>query len=104
MFENYIDNNKNNIINSVCDLISIPSISTETKKARYPFGKECSEALKCFLELAASLGFRTKNVDGYCGYAEFGEGDELIGIIGHLDVVPAKEKDWQYSPFFPTIE
>ena len=37
------------------------------------------------------------------GFAEFGEGEELIGIIGHLDVVPAKEDDWTYSPFIPTI-
>lgn len=37
------------------------------------------------------------------GFAEFGEGEELIGIIGHLDVVPAKEEDWSYSPFVPTI-
>jgi len=37
------------------------------------------------------------------GFAEFGEGDELIGIIGHLDVVPAKEEDWSYLPFVPTI-
>lgn len=37
------------------------------------------------------------------GFAEFGEGEELIGMIGHLDVVPAKEEDWSYSPFVPTI-
>lgn len=37
------------------------------------------------------------------GFAEFGEGDELIGIVGHLDVVPAKEEDWSYLPFIPTI-
>lgn len=37
------------------------------------------------------------------GWAEFGEGKELIGIVGHLDVVPAKEEDWSYSPFVPTI-
>lgn len=40
---------------------------------------------------------------GIAGFAEFGEGDELIGIVGHLDVVPAKEEDWNYSPFTPTI-
>lgn len=37
------------------------------------------------------------------GYAEFGEGEDLIGIVGHLDVVPAIEEDWKYSPFTPTI-
>jgi succinyl-diaminopimelate desuccinylase len=56
------------------------------------------------LELGKKLGFRTKNIDGYCGYIEFGEGDELVGIIGHLDVVPAlKEDGWNTDPFNPTI-
>lgn len=103
MFETYIDKNKKNIINSVCDLITYPSISIESENPNFAFGKNCSDALKYFLKLADSLGFRTKNVDGYCGYAEFGEGNEIIGIIGHLDVVPAKEEDWEFSPFVPTI-
>lgn len=103
MFKNYIFTQKNNIISSVCDLITYPSISETTNNSHFPFGKACSDSLKYFLDLATSLGFRTKNVDGYCGYAEFGSGDELIGIVGHLDVVPAKEEDWTYSPFTPTI-
>lgn len=32
------------------------------------------------------------------GYIEFGAGSELIGIIGHLDVVPEGE-NWNYPPF-----
>lgn len=104
MFKNYIISQKQNIINSVCDLITYPSISEETNNPDIPFGKACNDALKYFLNLANSLGFKTKNVDGFCGFAEFGEGKELIGIIGHLDVVPAIEEDWNYSPFIPTIE
>ena len=104
MFEKYILENKKNIINKVCDLITFPSISEETGNLKFPFGKDCNDALKYFLNLAESLGFKTKDVDGYCGYVEFGEGQELIGIIGHLDVVPANEDDWKYSPFVPTID
>ncbi len=103
MFQKYILENRRNIVSSVCDLITFPSISEETNNSHFPFGKACSDSLKYFLSLASSLGFRTKNVDGYCGFAEFGEGEELIGIIGHLDVVPAKDEDWSYSPFVPTI-
>lgn len=104
MFKNYINSQKQNIINSVCDLITFPSISEETNNPDIPFGKSCNDALKYFLNLASSLGFRTKNVDGFCGFAEFGEGKDLVGIIGHLDVVPAIEEDWNYSPFVPTID
>lgn len=103
MFKEYIKNNSNEIVASVCDLITYPSVSNPEESSYFPFGKDCSEALKYFLNLAQNLGFRTKNVDGYCGYAECGEGEELIGIIGHLDVVPAKDEDWTYPPFIPTI-
>ncbi len=103
MFKQFIENNKKNIISSICDLITYPSVSTPTSNSHFPFGKDCSDVLKYFLSLANSLGFRTKNVDGYCGYAEFGEGSDLIGIIGHLDVVSANEDDWDFSPFIPTI-
>lgn len=103
MFQKYILENRQNIVGNICDLITFPSISEETNNSHFPFGKACSDALKYFLNLANSLGFKTKNVDGYCGWAEIGNGEELIGIIGHLDVVPAKEEDWTYSPFVPTI-
>jgi len=103
MFQKYILENRQNIVSSVCDLITFPSVSEETNNPHFPFGKACSDSLKYFLNLANSLGFRTKNIDGYCGFAEFGEGKDLIGIVGHLDVVPAKEEDWTYSPFIPTI-
>ena len=103
MFEDYIIINKKNIINSVCELITYPSISIESNNPVHPFGKNCSDCLRYFLDLANKLGFRTKNLDNYCGYAEYGDGDEIVGIIGHLDVVPANDDDWDYSPFIPSI-
>ena len=103
MFENYILNNRKKIVESVCDLITYPSISEETNNPKEPFGNSCKDVLNYFLNLANDLGFKTKNVDGYCGYVEFGEGNDLIGIVGHLDVVPANENDWTYPPFIPTI-
>ncbi len=66
MFQKYILENRQNIVGSVCDLITFPSISEETNNSYFPFGKACSDALKYFLNLADSLGFKTKNVDGYC--------------------------------------
>ena len=53
-----------------------------------PFGKGNKECLEYVLSVAKELGFETKNLDGYCGYAQVGEGDEIVGIVGHLDVVP----------------
>lgn len=98
MFDNYIDNLKNDMINELTKVISYKSISVIDSNSKYPFGEECNKCLNYVLDLAKSLGFRTKNVDGYCGYIEFGEGEELIGLIGHLDVVPVND-DWKYEPF-----
>ena len=105
MFDKYIEEKKENIINSVCDLIRFPSVSIENlDNISAPFGENCSAVLKFVLELGKSMGFRTKNIDNYCGYIEFGEGEELIGIIGHLDVVPAQKDDgWSTPPFEPSI-
>lgn len=104
MFEKSINTMKKDIIDSISTLVGFPSVSIETNDKNMPFGKDCNDALIYFLDLANKLGFKTKNVDGYCGYAEFGDGSELIGIVGHLDVVPAKSDDWSYSPFSATID
>ena len=100
--EDYIDSKKEEIIKEVCEIVKIPSvneISTDTNK---PFGENVNKALEHFLKLGERLGFRTKNIDGYCGYVEFGEGKEMLGIIGHLDVVPVGD-GWSYLPFDPVI-
>ena len=63
-----------------------------------PFGNGIADALEYVLGLCASMGMRTKNCGGYAGYAEVGEGEELIGILCHLDVVP-EGNGWDYPPF-----
>ena len=30
----------------------------------------------------------TKNLEGYAGHLEMGQGEELVGILCHVDVVP----------------
>lgn len=102
MLEKYIENHKNEIIQRTQELIQIPSVISPSNNPQHPFGESINDALEYMLKLGDRLGFRTKNIDGYCGYIEFGEGKELIGIIGHLDVVPEGE-DWKFPPFSGTI-
>ena len=63
-----------------------------------PFGEGPAAVLKEALEIASSMGFETKNLDNYCGYAQIGEGRELIGLVAHLDIVPPGE-GWETDPF-----
>ncbi len=102
MLDNYIDNLKDEIIEKTRSVIQIPSVYSDINTPSIPFGKNVNDALEYVLNLGKNLGFRTKNLDGYCGYIEFGEGKEMLGIIGHLDVVPEGE-GWTYPPFSATI-
>lgn len=65
-----------------------------------PFGEGPRKVLEAALDMLEKDGFRTVNLDNYAGYAEMGHGTQLIGIVGHLDVVPAKKEDgWDTDPF-----
>ncbi len=68
----------------------------------YPFGRGVKNALDIFLAIAEDMGFFTRNYDDFIGEVVFGEGDE-IGIIGHLDVVPAGS-GWATDPFSLTLK
>ena len=71
-------------------LVSFKTINCDDE---LPFGSENKKCLNYMLDLARKDGFKVKNLDNYCGYIEIGEGEELIGIVAHLDVVPAKNDD-----------
>ena len=101
ILNNYIDKMKDKIVNSTCEIINIPSVFDGNDGT--PFGVHTIEALNYMLDLGKSFGFKTKNIDNKCGYIEFGEGDKLLGIIAHLDVVPADD-NWIYSPFNAHID
>jgi succinyl-diaminopimelate desuccinylase len=96
---------QSDLIQSIKELVSIPSVINEDS-SNYPFGENIDRALKKTLELCESLGFKTYyDPEGYYGYAEIGQGEELVGILGHLDVVPAGALDaWSHNPFEPIIE
>ncbi len=87
---------------AVMDLVRLPSVCQEGASG-LPFGPAVDRALQKTLQIAADLGFKTHYGDGgYYGFAEVGEGAEILGILGHLDVVPAgKLEDWAHDPFDP---
>ena len=68
-----------------------------------PFGEGPAKALDCFLKIAERMGFETDNVDNYAGVVSYGEGEETVGVLAHLDVVPAG-KGWTTDPFRMVIK
>ncbi|MGB5823953.1 MAG: Sapep family Mn(2+)-dependent dipeptidase [Proteocatella sp.] len=99
-----IETNFNDFIEDLKKLISIPSVYSEDEST-YPFGEDIDRALKEMLFIAKKLGFETfYDPEGYYGYAQYGQGEEMIGILGHLDVVPAGDpKKWNTPAFEPAI-
>lgn len=83
-------------------LIAIPSVASN-REGCYTFGKECGKVIDTAVEMGNRYGFRTENHDYYCASIINGNKEEEVGIISHLDVVPAGS-GWSYEPFKLTIE
>ena len=96
-FDQSIGAVRNDIIKTAQELISYNSIK-EAPVEGGPFGASIKACLERTLELCEEMGFRTKNFDGYAGHAEYGEGEDIVGVLVHLDIVPAG-LDWSCDPF-----
>lgn len=87
---------KDEIFASIKESIAIESVKGEPE-ADAPYGRGPKEALDHALALGEKLGFRTGNLDNKVGWIEYGEGEEMAAVLGHLDVVPIGE-GWNYPP------
>ncbi|MBP2621749.1 dipeptidase PepV [Streptococcus panodentis] len=103
-FKAEVDKRKEALLADLFSLLEINSERDDAKAdAQHPFGPGPVKALDKFLELAARDGYPTENVDNYAGHFEFGQGDEVLGIFAHMDVVPAGS-GWDTDPYTPTIK
>lgn len=93
-----IDKHFEEQLDSLAKLISFPSVSQGEPEPGMPLGRHIHGALEYSLDLARSLGFSARSLDGYCGVIDYGEGDEMLMIMAHLDVVPAGD-GWTSDPF-----
>ena len=85
------------LIETLSDLLRIPSISGD----RY----HCELALEYLLDKGRDFGFSCKYLlNGRLGVIETGEGDEVLGVVTHVDVSnPGSLKEWDQPPFEPTV-
>lgn len=90
----FIEKNLENIKKDIGELVSYNSVLATDAK---PFGKENRNVLDAALKMMERNGLKTTNLDYYCGYGDVGQGDELVGIAGHLDIVPVGE-GWSSDP------
>lgn len=89
---------KNKFMNALMGLLAIDSVALVDIDEAHPYGKAPAQALDYVLNLCAELGIRTVNRSGKVAWAEIGEGDEIVGILGHLDIVPVGD-GWTHNPY-----
>lgn len=98
-----IENRKEDLLKDTQALLKIKSVLDEENTTdEAPLGKGVKEALDFMLHLGEKDGFTTKNVDNIAGHLEMGQGDELLGILCHVDVVPEGD-GWSSDPFAAEI-
>lgn len=93
---------RNEMIESLCALIGIESVKGEPDTLM-PYGKGVFNVLMKMLGFADHMDFDSVNLYSQMGYVDYGEGDETLAILTHLDVVPAGE-GWTVPPFEGTVK
>ena len=88
-------------LSDLAEIISIPSVAS-SPDGIYPYGRECAIALDKAKELAEKYGFTVENHDYRCMSVLYGDSEKEVGIVCHLDVVPAGD-GWSVDPFMLTV-
>lgn len=88
---------KDELIADIQKWVSVPSIQGAAEEGM-PFGRENARMLDLALDTARKYGFETRNIDYYAGDITLGKGEQTMGMLAHLDVVPVGE-GWTHEPF-----
>lgn len=99
-FRSYVEEHWEEILADIETLVRIPSVSDPTQAGPgCPFGPDARAALDAVVGIAQRMGFSAYSDDGYVGICDVpGNGAAQLGVIGHVDVVPAGP-GWTVDPF-----
>jgi succinyl-diaminopimelate desuccinylase len=81
-------------------LVKVPTFRGDVPNRENP---EFSEASKFLSELSARLKLKFRDLEGSFLEISLGGGEPPLGVVGHVDVVPAEAEGWKYPPFDGTI-
>lgn len=93
----HVSSMQDRLIACLQENLRIPSVQEDPQDGA-PYGISVRRCLDHALETAEKLGFPTVNVDNHLGWCEYGTGEEMVAVLGHLDVVPAGD-GWTCDPF-----
>lgn len=95
--QEFINSNMDGIVRDLSELVAVPSVKDEPRM-NAPFGEEPRRALYKMKDICDRMGFKTTVYEEAVLCADFGDDPEL-GILAHLDVVPAQSENWSSDPF-----
>ena len=98
--DRYLDEHWEDIVADIDRLVRIPSFEDLDAAAEgAPYGPGPRKALDAALAMTRDMGFEVHDDAGHVGYADLaGTSEEQLGIIGHIDVVPAGP-GWHFEPY-----
>lgn len=97
MFTSYFASHAEDITTLLSKIVAIPSVATLEPNV-LPDQNHTLRALKTVLAEAERLGLTTENVEDTVGIVSIGPSPAKLGILCHVDVVPAGS-GWQTDPF-----
>ncbi|HBN84882.1 MAG TPA: dipeptidase PepV, partial [Clostridiales bacterium] len=97
-----IDQYKDQIVSNISRIVRCKSVMEKSQPGK-PFGQGPYQALQIALEISRELGLKTADLDGYVGYAEYGEGEDYVAVPVHLDVVP-EGTGWTVDPYSGVVK
>ena len=98
-----VDSYRDELIENIRKWIAIPSVQGEPAGENAPFGAEVRKMLDTALADGARFGFEVRDIDGYAGDITLGSGEQTMGMLAHLDVVPLGD-GWKHDPLGSEID
>ncbi|MBQ4551704.1 MAG: Sapep family Mn(2+)-dependent dipeptidase [Clostridia bacterium] len=100
--EKWINDHKDEFVTELQGFARIPSVSRADLAAPgAPFGPDCRKVLDYALTRAEHYDFAGRDLDGCAAEITWGDSDNAIGVVAHLDVVPVGD-GWKYPVFGAT--
>ena len=92
---------KQEMLDTLKDFIKIESVKS-APQPNMPYGKGLFDALMYVQSTSERLDLECVNLFGHMAYVDYGYGQEMLGILAHIDVVP--RGDGWTMPAFEGIE
>ena len=92
-----VERRREGLLGSLQESIRIRSVQGPAEEG-CPYGRGVRQCLDHALAAARQLGLACGEMDHQVGWCEYGDGPEMVAVVGHLDVVPEGE-GWSFDPF-----